>query len=250
MSETVLALITLACVLGGVLMGVLLQNALPDHHLSGDTKDVVRLGTGLIGTLAALVLGLLIGNAKSSYDTQSAQVKQFTANLVLLDYLLAEYGDDARPLRELMRHGIGTTVDRIWHQGGSRPAPFEATREGEALFLRVQQLSPKNDVQRSLHARAVQTVTDLAQTRLALFTQQSGPIPMPFFAVLLFWLTCIFMSFSLFAQPSPMVIGALFLFALSATGAIYLVLELGDPFSGIMEISSEPLRNALRPLGN
>ena len=102
MSETVLGLTTLACVLGGILMGVLLRNALPDHHLSGDTKDVVRLGTGLIGTLAALVLGLLIGNAKSSYDTQTAQVKQFTANIVLLDYLLAEYGDDARPLRELI----------------------------------------------------------------------------------------------------------------------------------------------------
>jgi hypothetical protein len=251
MSETVLGLTTLACVLGGILMGVLLRNALPDHHLSGDTKDVVRLGTGLIGTLAALVLGLLIGNAKSSYDTQTAQVKQFTANIVLLDYLLAEYGDDARPLRELMRHGIGATVDRIWRQRGSRPAaPFEATQEGEALFLGVQRLSPKNDMQRSLHARAVQTVGDLAQTRLALFTQQSDPIPIPFLAVLLFWLTCIFMSFSLFAQPSPMVIGALVLFALSATGAIYLVSELGDPFSGIMQISSGPLRNALRPLGS
>jgi hypothetical protein len=83
-----------------------------------------------------------------------------------------------------------------------------------------------------------------------LFTHQNDPIPMPFLAVLVFWLTFIFMSFTLFASPSPMVIAALGLFALSASAAIFLILELGHPFSGIMEISSEPLRHALRPLGS
>jgi hypothetical protein len=161
--------------------GTVLRNALPDHHLSSDAKDVVRLGTGLIGTLAALVIGLLISTAKTSYDTQHTQVKQLTANVILLDYFLEEYGDDARPLRELMRHGIGAVVDRIWRQGRSHAAaPFEAAREGEAFFLRVQQqLSPKNEMQRSLYTRAEQALTDLAKTRLALFTQQNDPIPMP-----------------------------------------------------------------------
>ena len=249
MSETVLGLITLACIVGGAVVGVLLQKALPDHHLSGDSKDVVRLGTGLIGTLAALVLGLLIGTAKTSYDARSTQLKQFTANVILLDYILAEYGDEARPLREVMRYGMPAVVDRIWRQSRSHSgAPFEAAHEGELFFLRVEQLAPKNEMQRALHNRAMQVLTDLAQTRLALFTHQADPIPLPFLAVLVFWLTCIFMSFSLFAAPSPMVIGALGLFALSASAAIYLILDLGHPFSGIMQISSEPLRHALRPL--
>jgi hypothetical protein len=151
MTETLLGLMTLGCIMGGILLGMLLRNALPDHHLSSDAKDVVRLGTGLIGTLAALVIGLLISTAKTSYDTQHTQVKQLTANVILLDYFLEEYGEEARALRELMRYGIGAVVDRIWRQGRSHSAaPFEAARESEAFFLRVQQLSPKNEMQRSL----------------------------------------------------------------------------------------------------
>src|SRR4029077_8688311 len=71
---------------------------------------------------------------------------------------------------------------------------------------------------------------------------------MPFLVVLIFWLTIIFGSFGLFAKPSATVFGSLFVFALSAAGAIYLVLELGQPFAGLMQISSAPLRNALTPL--
>jgi hypothetical protein len=66
--------------------------------------------------------------------------------------------------------------------------------------------------------------------------------------VLIFWLTIIFASFSLFAKPNAIVICSVSVFALSAAGAIYLVLELGQPFAGLMQISSAPLRNALVPL--
>src|SRR5216683_7808365 len=94
MSAITLSCIALACISAGVLFGMFLRKALPEHHLSGDAKDVVRLGTGLIGTIAALVLGLLIGSAKSSYDTQSTQIKQLTANIILLDRFLEEYGPE------------------------------------------------------------------------------------------------------------------------------------------------------------
>src|SRR5216683_4511376 len=94
MSPIALSLIVFACVFGGTFLGMFLRKRLPGHHLSGDTKDVVRLGTGLIGTIAALVLGLLIGSAKSSYDTQSTQIKQLTANIILLDRFLEEYGPE------------------------------------------------------------------------------------------------------------------------------------------------------------
>ena len=79
MSAIALSGIAFVCIAGGVLLGMFLRNTLPEHHLNSDAKDVVRLGTGLIGTIAALVLGLLIGSAKSSYDLQSAQIKQMTA---------------------------------------------------------------------------------------------------------------------------------------------------------------------------
>jgi len=229
-----------------------LRSTLAEHHLSGDAKDVVRLGTGLIGTIAALVLGLLIGSAKNSYDTQSTQIKQMTANIVLLDRFLEEYGPETGAVRNLLRRGVVILADRMWRENNSdlaKAAPFEASAASEAFYLKLQELSPQNDFQRSLQARAIQLSTDIAQTRLLLFAQMGNSIPMPFLVVLIFWLTIIFASFSLFAQPNAIVIGSLFIFALSAAGAIYLVLELGQPFAGLMQISSAPLRNALAPLG-
>ena len=253
MSAIALSCITFVCISGGVIIGIFLRRVLPEHHLSTDAKDVVRLGTGLIGTIAALVLGLLIASAKNSYDTQSTQINQMTANIVLLDGLLAQYGPEAVAERNLLRRAIVISVGRIWRESNSNLAkttPFEASAEGEAFFAKLQQLSPQNDSQRSLQARAIQVSTDIAQTRLLLFAQSNNSIPMPFLVVLIFWLTIIFASFSLFAQPNAIVIGSLFIFALSAAGAIYLVLELGQPFAGLMQISSAPLRNALTPLGS
>jgi hypothetical protein len=253
MSAIALSCITLVCISGGALLGMFLRSTLAEHHLSGDAKDVVRLGTGLIGTIAALVLGLLIGSAKSSYDTQSTQVKQLTANIVLLDNFLEQYGPETAGVRNLLRRGVNILFDRMWRESNSDPAksaPFEASAASEAFYLKLQELSPQNDSQRSLQARAIQLSTDIAQTRLLLFAQMGNSIPMPFLVVLIFWLTIIFASFSLFAQPNAIVIGSLFIFALSAAGAIYLVLELGQPFAGLMQISSAPLRNALAPLGS
>jgi len=253
MSAIALSCIAFVCISGGALLGMFLRNTLAGHHLSTDAKDVVRLGTGLIGTIAALVLGLLIASAKNSYDTQSTQIKQMTANIILLDNFLEQYGPETGPIRNLLRRGVVILADRMWRENNSdlaKAAPFEASAASEAFYLKLQELSPQNDFQRSLQARAIQLSTDIAQTRLLLFAQMGNSIPMPFLVVLIFWLTIIFASFSLFAQPNAIVIGSLFIFALSAAGAIYLVLELGQPFAGLMQISSAPLRNALTPLGS
>src|SRR3974377_1726208 len=107
MSALALSCLIFVLTLGGIFLGALLRRALPEHHLSKDSQDVVRLGVGLIATIAALVLGLLIAAAKSSFDTQSTQTKQITANLILLDSLLAQYGSEAHPIREQMRSAIG-----------------------------------------------------------------------------------------------------------------------------------------------
>src|SRR6266550_6728502 len=113
MSAIALSCIAFVCISGGVLIGMLLRSTLPEHHLSTDAKDVVRLGTDLIGTIAALVLGLLIASAKNSFDTQSTQIRQLTANILLLDGLLAQYGPETRTARDLLRRGIVTTTERI-----------------------------------------------------------------------------------------------------------------------------------------
>jgi len=96
MSALSVSLIAFVIILAGVFAGAMLRRTLPKQHLADDAKDVVRLGTGLIGTIAALVLGQLIASAKSSYDTQTGQVQHITADVVLLDQLLAQYGPEAR----------------------------------------------------------------------------------------------------------------------------------------------------------
>jgi hypothetical protein len=231
--------------------GVFLRNTLPKHHLADDAKDVIRLGTGLIGTISALVLGLLIASANTSYETQRGEVKRMTADIILLDQMLAQYGPQARPGRDFLRRAVTQLVERIWGQNSSpsaAPEPFVATASSEEAFREFQALEPSSDVQRILKARAIDLSNDVAQTRLLLLEQADNPIPVPFLSVLVFWLAIIFASFSLFARLNATVIAALCVFALSASGAIFLILELSQPFTGLMQISSAPLRNALAPL--
>src|SRR5215469_3667836 len=150
---------------------------------------------------------------------------------------------------KLTRSAIGPLADRLWREKEtSSAAPFEFTATGEKAYLAIQALSPQNDLQRSLRARAVQVSTDLVQTRLILFAESSNVIPTPFLVILVLWIVIIFASFSLFADLNVTVFTCLSLFALSASCAIFLILELSRPFSGLMMISSEPLRHALAPL--
>ncbi|HLN36801.1 MAG TPA: hypothetical protein VK337_03400 [Xanthobacteraceae bacterium] len=250
MSPAVLSCVIFALTLGGIVLGGLLRTTLPQHHLSKDSQDVVRLGVGLIATIAALVLGLLIAAAKGSFDTQSGQVKQITADIILLDALLEQYGPDALPIRSEMRKVIGPFADRLWHETpAAATAPFAMNASAESVYIAIQALSPRNDLQRSLQSRAAQVSTDLAQTRLLLFVESDSAIPAPFIAILAFWLIIIFASFSLFAALNVTVFTFLSLFALSASCAIFLILELSQPFTGLLMIPSTPLRNALAPLG-
>src|ERR1700687_3786545 len=99
MSPAVLSCLIFALILGGIALGTLLRTTLPQHHLSQESQDILRLGSGLIATIAALVLGLLIAAAKGSFDTQSGQVKQITADIILLDALVEQYGPGDRPAR-------------------------------------------------------------------------------------------------------------------------------------------------------
>ncbi len=242
--------IAFAVILGGVFAGVLLRKTLPQHHLADDAKDVVRLGTGLIGTIAALVLGLLISSANSSYNTASGQVNRLAADIVVVDQLLNQFGPAAHAARDLMRRAVGPLVDRIWRENGSSSAgeiPFTASGVAEDAFAAIVALAPQSEAQRALKERAIVISSDLVQTRLQLFAADNS-IPAPFLAVMVFWLAIIFASFSLFAKLNPTLITSLFVFALSAAGAIFLILELSQPFSGLLQISSAPLRNALAPL--
>ena len=252
MSALSTSLTAFVIILSGAFAGVGLRRALPDRHLTDETKDFVRLGTGLIGTIAALVLGLLIvAAANSSFGTQSSHIQHIAADVILLDQLLSQYGPEAKPAREELRAAIAPLVERIWRENRSDTAhqsTFEATRSGQDMASIILHLSPQNEAQRIIKDRAIQITSDLAQTRFLLFEQSGSGIPLPFLIVLIFWLSIIFMSFGLFSRFNLVSGSALLVFALSAAGALFLVLELSSPFTGLMQISSVPLRNSLGPL--
>src|SRR5258707_6339623 len=136
MSALTVSGIIFVLTLGGILLGTLLRRTLPRDHLNEHAKDVVRLGVGLI---AALVLGLLIGAAKSSFETQSTQVKQITANLILLDSILAQYVPEAIPIRQHMRNAVGPFADRLWREKQvAITGPFKTNAAEEQVYSEIQ----------------------------------------------------------------------------------------------------------------
>jgi hypothetical protein len=249
MSAITTGWLVFACVFGGALLGMFLRRILPDHHLSGDSRDVVKLGMGLIGTMAARVLGLLISSAKGSYDIRSSEVAQLAANVTLLDRILAHFGPEAREARDLVRRSIAHVIDQTWPKRNAGPSPPMPSARAEVLYDTIQALSPQNDSQRWLQAQALTITTSISQTRWLLVSQGARAIPWPFLMVLVCWLAFLLGSFGLLARPNSTVTVALFVCALSFSSAIFLILELDQPFEGLIQIPSAPLREALGRLG-
>ena len=223
MSSLELAGITFACIFGGALLGMFVRTVLPENHLSPDSKDVVKVGMGLIATMAALVLGLLTGSAKSSYDTQDGELKQMAANVLLLDRTLAHYGPDTKNIRDQIRRAIEYKLAATWPEDGSaaRVDTSETTPAVEGIDGGIRALSPQSDVQRGLQSRALEITGNVLQTRWLLFGQQAGnAIQTPLLVVLVFWLAALFASFGLFAPRNATVIAVLCVSALSVAGAI------------------------------
>jgi hypothetical protein len=249
MGPVAIGLLAFGLALAGILLGSVLQRTLPTSQLSPESKEVVKLSLGILATLAALVLGLLVASAKTTYSARESEINQITAYVILLDSLLAKYGEDAQAARASLRQVISPMVAQIWREHSvPQSAPFKATAEAEAFYQQVQQLQPSNDIQRGLKQRIIEVALDLAQARLLLFSHLGSSIPFPFLAVLLLWMTILFAGFSLMATPNAITLASLVVCALSVSAAIFLILGLDQPFSGLMAIQSERLINALPPL--
>jgi hypothetical protein len=250
MNSIVVSLIVFLFVFGGAILGMFLHSRLPEHHLSEDSKRVVNLGAGIIGTMAALVLGLLVASAKGTYDTQSDEVLDVSAKLALLDRILAQYGPEAKSTREQLRDVVAHAADRLWPEDGSSRGRLDVESKGPAtIFGMIQDLNPLNDAQRTLKNEALSLAMNLGQTRWLLYEQQESSVSRPLVVVVVFWLTINFISFGLFAPRNATVIATLFLCALAVSGAIFLILEMYRPFGGLIHISSAPLRSALAQMG-
>jgi hypothetical protein len=229
-----------------------LRKMLPEHHLSGDSKDAVRIGMGLIATLCALVLGLLISSAKSSFDDMSSAISQSSAKLVLLDRTMANYGPETQPIRQTLRLMVIERVKLVWPESKTSTYglhDFEKAPSVEIIADKLRELTPKSDLQRTFQSEALQLCREIVQTRWLVIEQSQAPLPPAFLVVLLFWLAILFGSIGLFAPPNKTVLAVMVVCALSVGGAIFLIEEMSNPLGGIVKISSAPLVNAVENMG-
>jgi hypothetical protein len=252
MNSITVALVSAGCIFSGALLGLKLKNLLPGHHLSKESQDVVKLCAGMIATLTALVLGLLVSSAKSSFDTMNAGIVQGSAKIVLLDRTLAHYGPEAKAARDQLKRTVAAGIEMVWpteKTGVSGLTAFEHANGMDLVGDKLRELAPQNDPQRQVLAQAQQFAGDLSHTRWLLIEQAQNELPFPLLFILVFWLTLLFASFGLFAPRNATVLTVLFIAACSVSAAIFLVLELNRPLQGVIRISNAPLLNALQHLG-
>ncbi len=233
---------------GFALVGMVLHAKAPDRHLDDMSRDVVKLVMGLISTMSVLVLSLLISSSNASYNQQVNQLRALSANLVLLDRTLDSFGADANASRAGLRALVHETHDRIWSAEGVKPEHLnsvETQRSVKANVAQLQSLTPKTDLQRMLLGRIVLQSESVGQSLLLLFEALGDSIPTPFMAVLVFWICMLFLGFGLLARFNATVTCAFLVGSISVAGAIFLVLEMSEPYSGLMQMSDQPLLNAM-----
>lgn len=249
MNTNLTAAIVLVCLSGAVLLGMGLQRLLPENHLSTETKDTVKLAMGLVATMAALLLGLLVSSAKNTYDAERAQVIQLSAKLTFLDRVLIDYGPETAPIRVQVRSATEEAIRQIWPEEKALPPQLiTKASAGDTVYFALQRLVPRDDIQSNLKTQAIALAIEIAQLRALLVAQATPSISKPMLIVVIAWLVAIFLSFSLFAPPNATASLALLVAVTSVSGAIFLILELDRPFGGLIALTSEPLLTALNQI--
>lgn len=249
MSPLVTSSLVFGVVFAGALCGMALRAALPEQHQAGETRDIIKAVAAFIGTMTALVLGLLVASAKGTYDSQRDSVRSLAAKLISLDRVLAHYGPETGEIRHALKESVTSTLEQIWPSDRSRRAEMAPSMSAEPLYDQIEQLEPKTEAQRSQKTRAAAQAIELREGRWLIYTRSGTSISTPLLVLLVAWMTLTFLNFGLFAPRNSTAVAALVVCALSAAAAILLLLELDHPFGGLIEISSTPLREALAHMG-
>lgn len=246
MNSSLVTTIILVCLIGAIWFGMFVRVRLPEQHFSSDTKDTVKLAMGLVATMAALLLSLLVSSAKDSYDTVRDEVIQMASNLTFLDRVLGLYGRETDGIRAEFSGEMERAIPAIWSSAHGDAAPD--ARKGDGIYIAIQSLAPTNDVQRALKDQAVDQALELGKLRTLLRTQATSSVSLPLLVVVVCWLVIIFFSFSIFAPPNRTATLALVVSTFAVAGAMFLILEMDRPFTGLIRISEEPMLKALRDI--
>src|SRR6266705_3002176 len=144
MNSTLTSIVVLSSLVAMVLIGRSVRRHLPEDHLSGDSRDAVKLAMGLVATMTALLLGLLVSSAKGTYDTQRTEVIQMAAKVAFLDRLLVAYGPEAAEVRAALRYSVEEGMRQMWPGQMRRPTDrTPGIQAGNAVYGAIQRLSPQ-----------------------------------------------------------------------------------------------------------
>src|SRR5262245_20412907 len=203
MNTTFTALIVFGCLMAAVLVGRAIRSLLPDEHVTSDSRDAIKLAMGLVATMSALVLGLLVSSAKGSYDTERSEVIQMASKVAFLDRVLAVYGPETAEARTLLRESVEEGIRQMWPGEMRRPADRSPNvQAGNLMYAAIHNLSPQNETQADLKTQAATQAVDLGQVRSLLAAQSVPSISKPMLIVLVSWLVIIFLGFSVLAPPN------------------------------------------------
>ena len=242
----IIGLIAFAAIFGGVLIGRFAARALPDHHLSSETQSVVTVSVAVIGTLSALVLGLMITSANSSFLARADEVRELSLQLIRMERNLRRYGPEADGARARLHEWAVAKTQQLFPKK-AQPSPSSET--AIVLLEKVQDavlaLTPNDERQKYLRTLCVTLSSTLIQARWSLEQRTGQSIPVPFLILLIFWLAIVFASFGLFAPANPTALVALFLCSVAVSGGIMLIEELDNPLSGFIRIPPDSMRKAL-----
>ena len=246
----IIGLFVLAAILVGAFAGVKVRDRLPKHHLTDETKNLVSVSTAVVATVSALVLGLLISNANTSFTRLGGEVTTLSAEILRLDHILRRYGADAEPAREtLLEYAEHKAADLFPDDPAnvrlSNPATYELFQRLEDMLLALRPANPRDQWWLS---QATALAAKIGDSRWLLAQQVGQGTPKAFVALLVFWLALLFASFGLFAPPNLTSTITLTLCALAVAGAVAMFLELEQGFGGVVRISPEPMRKAVLTL--
>ena len=253
MSSFEIGLIILLCLAGGFLLGLWMQHRLPGHHLSKESQDTIKLGAGMVATMSALILGLLVSSAKNSFDAVNSAIAQNGARIIQLDHELAQYGPETRTVRDQLKNSVAERVQKIWGQTRPGSAGLLAVEKSTAMLdlqAGLRAMTPQTDRQKAALNQSLQISTEIWQNRLMILEEQQVPLPAVFLVLLVFWVTLLFMSFGLFSPRNATVCVVLLVCAISVSSAVFLILEMSHPLDGLIKVSSAPLLKALELIGH
>jgi hypothetical protein len=234
---------------GGALLGLHFSPFLSASELKEDTKLHVRTGVGLLTSMFALLLSLQLSSAKTSFDIQEQDVALLASKAVMLDRVLAHYGPEAQKARESLRDNIIDLLNHVWPKERTEGSTWAPENKGGIEFYNmIQELSPKDEDQRSERALALGMAIELGQMRWKSASRIRSSTAIPLFVVEIAWATIIFTTFGLLAPRNAIVIVSLAICAAAVSGGFFLIVEMNRPFSGLLHTSSAPLREALKYL--